>query len=220
MTPDQMLQRSELVFVGVVEGQHFDSWPFFRAPGTSPESQNCWRPLRRRIRMETVLRGSYSGKEIEVYEIFGTCGATGNWNSTQDNERYLFLVRQENGRWHIVRDWWRSIFPVNPGYHARLPLDESRPFWERYALMSYWISAEQKGSDRMFRYADPGGKLGPWRKAKLLRGLLSHPQRLVRRAACWELGSLGQEQDECLSTLSVDDIARDPQRNGTQASKS
>ena len=30
MTPGQMLQRADLVFIGVIEGQHFDSWPFFR----------------------------------------------------------------------------------------------------------------------------------------------------------------------------------------------
>ena len=203
MTPDQMLQRAELVFIGKIEGQHFDSWPFFRAPGVSAEGQRWWRPRRRRVRVETVLRGSYSQKEIQVYEIFWTDGTSGDWNSTQDNRTYLFMVRREAGRWQIVRDWRRSIYPVSNGYHQRLPLDESRPLWERYALMNYWIGAGQEGSDRMFRYDDPGGKLGPWRKAKLLRGLLHHPQRSVRRAAC---SQLGPEQDECLGTLPEADL--------------
>ncbi len=65
------------------------------------------------------------------------------------DEHALFMVRRESGRWRIVRDWWRSIFEVLSGYHARLPLDESRPFWERYALMNYWIGRDSSKSARM-----------------------------------------------------------------------
>jgi hypothetical protein len=187
MTPDQMVERADLVFIGVIEGQHLDSWPFFVAPGSGGEGKNYWRPLRRRVRVETVVKGSNPGPEIDIYEIFWTGGATGNWNSTQESKRYLFMVRRESGRWHITRDYWRSIYQVRSGYHARLPFDESRNLWERYALMNYWIGADQDGSllgigDALFR-ANPGQKLGWWRQVKLLRGLLKHPLRGTRQMA-------------------------------------
>jgi hypothetical protein len=120
MTPDQMLRRADLVFIGVIQEHHFDSWPFFRVAGGSPDGHpEWWRPLRRRVRVETLLRGSNPGQVIDIYEMFGFGGGTsGDWNSTRDNERYLFMVRGENGRWQIVRDWWRSIYRINSGYHA------------------------------------------------------------------------------------------------------
>ena len=66
MTPDEMLQRADLVFIGVIEGQHLDSFPFFRVPEPSPDADGrdmwFWRPLRRHVRVETVLRGTYAPK--------------------------------------------------------------------------------------------------------------------------------------------------------------
>jgi hypothetical protein len=209
MTPDQMLQRADLVFIGVIQQHHIDSWPFFRAPGGSPGNHpEWWRPLRRRVLVETVLRGSDPGQLIDVYEVSGILGgATGDWNSTRDNERDLFMVRRENGRWQIVRDWWRSIYRINSGYHARLPLDESRPFWERFALLNYWIGADQEGFYTMLlHHMDPAQKLGWWREVKLRRGLLRHPQRRVRLAACWQLTILGGwGQDECRNMFTESD---------------
>jgi hypothetical protein len=142
-----------------------------------------------------------SEKKIDVYEIFCLGGGSGDWNATQNSERDLFMVRRENGRWHIVRDWLRSIYEVRSGYHARLPLDDTRPFWERYALMSYWIRPEQDRGllNTIFWPSDPAWALGDWRGVKLLRGLLRHPRRHVRLAACLAVPS---DQDECVNTFS------------------
>jgi len=52
MTPDEMLGRASLVFIGVIEGHHFDSYPFFRVAG---DDQRYWKIRRRRVRVETVL---------------------------------------------------------------------------------------------------------------------------------------------------------------------
>src|SRR5271169_2594360 len=97
MTPDEMLQRADLVFIGVIEGQHLDSFPFFRVPGPKPDpdgqDKRFWRPLRRHVRVETVLRGSYAQEDIDVYEVHWLGASSGNWNGTFDNERDLFLVR-------------------------------------------------------------------------------------------------------------------------------
>jgi len=136
MTTDQMLDRATLVFVGVIERHTFESWPFLRIPG---EDSKDWRVLDRHVRVEAITLGKEPGKIIDVYEFFGVRGTTGDWNSTHDNHRYLFLVRLENGRYHVVRDWWRSIFPVNSGRHDRFPLDSSRSFWERAALLQLWV---------------------------------------------------------------------------------
>jgi len=151
-----------------------------------------------------MIRGRESRKVVDVYEYFWICGASGDWNSTQDGERDLFLVRVENGRYHVVRDWWRSIFRVRNHPPARLPLDESHPLWERIALMNWSFPPADdtalRPSWRSFRHNDPGGALDRWRKAKLERGLLRHPSTGVRIAAC-EMLIQEEGQDECWETL-------------------
>lgn len=207
MTPDEMLKRSDLVFVGVIERHHFDSWPFFRVPGseTSPSEGKYWKILRRKVRVEMVIRGVEPRDWIDVYEIFWTGGTTGDWNSTTDGQRALFLVRKEDGRYHVVRDWWRSIFSVANRPRPRLPLDDSRPLWERIALMNWWLP-EAKESTLIrppnFWHADPGSALSRWRTIKLARGLLRHPSSAVRVGACRQLLFAGWGQDECFDTLS------------------
>lgn len=71
MTDEEMVQRSDLVFIGVIESQHFDYYPFFRGPkvNRTEDDLKWWRPLRRRVRVEADLHGSYPQKEIDVYEI-------------------------------------------------------------------------------------------------------------------------------------------------------
>ena len=105
----------------------------------------------------------------------------------------------ENGRYHVVRDWVRSIFPVTSEPHSRLPLDESRPLWERIALMNYWIG----GSYPKSIYADPARTLSLWRIIKLKRGFARHPSSSIRLEACRALIDFGYGQDECWDTLTV-----------------
>ena len=204
-----MLKRASLVFIGVIQKQEFDLWLSFRL-------NRHQRALRREVRVEVVSRGSESRKVVDVFEIASGLGTSGDVNSTRDGERDLFLVRVEDGRYHVVRDSGRSIFPVTTGPHPGLPLDESRPFWERIALMNFWI---QRSDDQMriaypyFRYSDPGNALSQWRMVKLERGLVRHPSAGVRIPACRELLMLGAwEQDECWETLSYSD--KDHLRDG------
>jgi len=210
MSSDAMLQRSDLVFIGVIQQQSLERWPFFRlVTNNDPGMAKYWKILRREVRIETVLRGTESRPAIDVYEIFWTDGTSGDWNSTREGERDLFLVRRESGRYHVVRDWWRSIFPVTTGRHDRLPLNDSQPLWERVALMNWWI-ASADSSTRItypyFRYSDPGNALDLWRIVKLERGLARHPSPGVRVPACRELLLLsGLGQDECWETLSDSD---------------
>ena len=211
MSAKEMMARASHIFVGVIQKQQLESWPFLRFsfPGMDSATAKCWKVLRREVRVEMVLRGAESRKVIDVYEFFGTCGASGDWNSTHDGERALFLVRVENGRYHVVRDWWRSVFPVTSGPHSRLPLDDSRPLWERIALMNWWIERSDSATHTAyphFRYNDPGDTLGLWRKVKIERGLVRHPSRDVRLEACGELIALsGWGQDECWENLSEQD---------------
>ncbi len=217
MTPQQMLDRASLVFIGVIEQHRVDSWPFFRVdppPGESLGDPKYWKIVTRVVRVETVLRGVETQPVVNVYEIAWTGGATGPWNATQNGERALFLVRKEGGgRYHVVRDWWRSIFPVAAGVHAKLPLDASRPFWERIALMNWWIGPAARPDARIgYPYSfdnDPGRVLSMWRTVKLQRGLVRHPSPNVRIPACRELLQLGSwGQDECWETLLDADRAR------------
>ncbi len=208
-----MLARASHVFIGVIQKQQIDSWPFFRlnVPGAAPSTAKYWKIRRREVRVEMVLRGIESRKVVDVYEIFWTGGASGDWNFTQNGQRALFLVRVENGRYHVVRDWWRSIFPVTSGPHSHLPLDESRPLWERIALMNWWIERSDHAARityPFFRYSDTGSTLGIWRTVKLERGLLRHPSPGVQIPACRALLEFeGWGQDECWEALSESDKA-------------
>ncbi len=197
-----MLDRASHIFIGVIEKQEFENWLFLRVPG---DNSSYWKVLRRKVRVENVLRGVEPRKTIDIYEIFWTGGASGDWNLTQDNRRYLFLTRIENGRYHVVRDWWRSIFRIYSGKHDRLPLAENHPFWERIGLLTWWPRQEQDLGDpnRM----DPGQSLGLWRTAKLARGLVRNPERGTRVFGCQVLILMGQWQDECWEQLSQEDRA-------------
>jgi hypothetical protein len=194
MTPKEMLERSSHVFVGVIERQQYDNWPLIRVPG---DEDGYWKVLRRRIRVEGVFRGVEPQKRIDIVEISWTGGATGDCNLTDSNRRYLFLVRVENGRYHVVRDWWRSIFEVRSGHHDSLPLTNADPFWERVALMMWWVKSDHSPAFGDLRHTDPGQALTTWRTIKILRGLVRHPAREVRLSACETLLHWGAAQDEC-----------------------
>ena len=209
-----MLARASVVLVGVIEEQKLERWPWFRVSLPRDVGGDYWRILRRRVRVETVLRGSETRKSIDVYEVHWTGGTSGDWNSTRDGERYLFLLREERGRYHVVQDWWRSIFPVTTGPHTRAPLDDSRPMWERIALMNFWIQQTDPAMRIPYPYfmrSDPGDALGGsmgWRVVKLERGLVRHPAAGVRIPACQALLALGGwSQDECWEMLSQEDKA-------------
>jgi hypothetical protein len=202
MTPEQILQRSTHLFIGVIEKHEFPNRLLFRVSG---EDAGRWKVVNMRVHLEMVLRGSESRPVVDVYEAFPTGGVTGDWNSTQNNRRYLFPVRLENGRYHVVRDFLRSIYPVYSGRHSRLPLDDSRPFWERFALLQWWVQPDHSHAFGQTMHTDPGWVLGTWRMAKVLRGLFRHPDSEVRLAACEDLLHMSSAQDECWNTLSSRD---------------
>jgi hypothetical protein len=205
-----MPAQASHIFVGVIQKHHFDSWPIFRftVPCADRDSAKYWKVLRREVRVETLLRGAKLQGVIQVYEIFWTGGANGEWNATRNGERDLFFVRLESGRYHVVGDWQRSIYPVTSGPHSHLPLDDSRPFWERIALMNWWVERSDDTahiSHPDFQYNDPGGALSLWRTISLERGLVRHPSPGVRVPACRALISGGFGQDECWEALSDND---------------
>jgi hypothetical protein len=206
MTTAEMLDRADHIFVGVIQKQEFEPWLFFRlvAPHVDGGDRKYWKIARRQVRLENVLRGSESRNVVDIYEIYWTGGASGDWNFTQDGERDLFMVRVENGRYHVVRDWWRSIFPVTSGPHSRLPGDALRSLSERITLMNWWIEVGDTAASITFpdfHYNDFGGALSAWREVKLTRGLLRHPSAKVRVPACRELLMGGWGQDECWDSL-------------------
>lgn len=202
LTRQQLLDRATLVFSGVIEGHSFDSWPFFRVP-SAPNSP--WKVLRRRVKVEAVYRGSEPRSRVDVYEVFWTGGAGGDWNLTQTGERCLFLVRIENGRYRIVRDWWRSIFRIGSGTHPTLPGSSASPMWERLALMSWRPKPGYSIYMPLSHHNDPGGVLSLWRTYKILRGLLRHPDKRLRLSACEALVHGSSAQDECWDSLSEED---------------
>lgn len=202
MGSQEILRRSTHVFIGVIERHEHPSKLLIRVTG---EDAGKWMVVRMRVRIENVLRGFESRPVVDIYEVFWAGGLMGDWNSTQDNYRYLFPVRWENGRYHLTRDFWRSIYPVYSGSHRRLPLTDASPLWERFALLQWWVQPDRSGAFGETIYTDPGGALGRWRKAKILRGLLHHPDKDVRLAACEDLLHMTFAQDECWDSLEPGD---------------
>lgn len=210
-TREEMLAGASLVVVGVIEEHKLESWPSFRVQVPPGPDAHFWQVLRRRVRVETVLSGSMQTGPIDIYEVTWTAGASGNWNATQDGERAVFPLRKEHGYYRVAGDWWRSIFPVTTGPHARLPLDDSYPLWERIALMNWWITqsdAQMRINSPSSPHHDPAGVITLWRTVKLLRGLLRHPSPGVRVPACRELLSLNWGQDECWDLLTSQERAQ------------
>jgi hypothetical protein len=162
MTPEQLLQKSTHVFIGVIEEHRFPSKLLLRVTG----EDGSWEVVDMRVRVETVLRGIESRPTIDVYEAFPVGALSGEWNLTQNNHRYVFPLRRENGRYRLTRDFWRSIYPVYSGRHDSLPLNDSRPLWERIALLQWWVRADRSAAFGDDRYTDPSGVFGLWRKAK------------------------------------------------------
>ncbi len=199
-----MPKQASHIFIGVIEDQELLAWPWHRAIVPATEAGGYWRILRRRLRIETVVRGNETRPAIDVYEVYWTGGAAGKWNSTQTGQRALFLLRLENGRYRQVQDWDRSIFSISGGPHNRLPLDDSRPVWERIALLNWWVKTNQEEPPLSIA-ADPGGALSHWRIVKLQRGLLRHRSLKIRAWACEGLLPWGQGQDECWDTFSDDE---------------
>lgn len=202
MDPGQILSRSTHLFIGVIEKHEFPSPWVFRVDGKNPAE---WRVVDIRVRVENVLRGSETRPVIDIYEAFPTGGLSGDWNATQVAHRYLFPVRLEDGRYHLTRDLWRSVYPVYSGRHTILPLEDSAPFWERFALLEWWVGPDRSPGFGQTMHTDPGVALGRWRMAKILRGLLRHPEKDVRLAACADLLLLAAAQDECWNDLAPSD---------------
>jgi hypothetical protein len=208
---EEMVAGTSLVVVGVIEEHKLEPWPSFRVRVPSRDGSQYWRVLRRRVRVEMVLAGSAKPGPMDIYEVYWTGATSGDWNFTRDGERAVFPLRVEHGYYRVARDWERSIFPVTSGPHSRLPLDESRPLWERIALMNWWIprtDARTRIQFPSFDYSDPAGKLSQWRMVKLKRGFVRHPSPGVRVPACRDLILLGGwGQDECWDSLSSEDRA-------------
>ncbi len=181
------------VFTGVVQYQQYDSWPLFRVEG---DERQLWKILRRRIRVELVIRGGRMADTVDLYEISWTGGLVGEWDWTEEGARYLFFAKVENGRLRVVLDQGRKIFRILSGRHSRLPGNERMPMLERLGLLSMrpspgWEPAMAARGGRL-----PAG-ISQWRYVKILRGFLRHSDLRLRVAACEELLTQRLGLDEC-----------------------
>jgi hypothetical protein len=53
MSPDDMVKRADLVFIGVIQKHHLQEWPLFRLtkPAYDPATAKYWKALRREVRV-------------------------------------------------------------------------------------------------------------------------------------------------------------------------
>ena len=82
------------VFTGVVIYQQYDSWPFFQVEG---DPNRYSRILRRRVKVELVIRGGPMAESVDLFEIAWVGILTGMPDWTEAGNRYLFFAKVENG---------------------------------------------------------------------------------------------------------------------------
>lgn len=180
------------VFTGAVQYQQYDSWPFFEIEG---DTNRNWKILRRRVKVELVIRGEPMAHAVDLYEISWTGGMSGEWDWTEVGLRYLFFAKVENGRLRTVRDNGRKLFRIESGIHQRLPGSEGMPLLERLGLMS--VRPMPGWSPSLVARGRPPAGVSHWRWVRILRGFLRHPDLQLRAGACEVLLNQRWALDEC-----------------------
>jgi hypothetical protein len=145
--------------------------------------------------------------DFYFYMAYGG-GLTGDWNLLQSHHRYVFFLMWDRGVLRAVRDFWRTSVEATSGRHRDLPLSSDKPLEERIAVLLLTPGVDlnpTRFSCGLLRASGFSRRLGQWRTVKLLKELLTNPNRAVRIGACEELTLNYMGQDECWNTLDVGD---------------
>jgi hypothetical protein len=165
-----------------------------------PSSQpNQWHLVKVTVQVEEVLQGQAGSGAIDFYFHLGD--RTGDWNSLEPRESYVFFLTREHGVLRAAWDQSRSAIPMASGIHRGLPLSPGRPLVERVSVMlltpgggvnpAHFVG----GFARSVPFAM--GHLGRWRTAKLLKRLTADQRPEIRLGACAQLAANYWGQDAC-----------------------
>ena len=165
-------------------------------PAATP---NAWHLVKASVEVEEVLQGEGSLGPADFYFHLG--GKTGDWNSLQPRERYIFFLTHDRGVLRAAWDQWRSAIPVASGIHRSLPYMPGRPLVERVSVMLLTPGGALNPAHFVGSFAKSVpfamGHLGRWRTAKLLKRLTADPRPGIRLGACAQLTARYWGQDAC-----------------------
>jgi hypothetical protein len=204
---DEAFRNSPIIVVGRVLSVR-------DAPAANP---NAWHLVRAAVDVEDVLQGQARTGADEIYFYVGR--KTGDWNSLQPRERYVFFLTHDRGVLRAAWDHWRSAIPVASGIHRRLPLPPWRPLSERVSVMLLTPGGGVNPAHFVGGFARSVpfvmGHLGRWRTAKLLKRLTADARPEIRLGACAQLTARYWGQDACWDKVD----GSEPGIRGTQASR-
>ena len=183
-------------------------------PAASPDA---WHLVRATVQVEEVLQGQASPGSADFYFHLG--GRTGDWNSLQPRERYVFFLTRDHGVLRAAWDHWRSAIPMASGIHRGLPLSPGRPLVERVSVMLLTPGGGLNPAQFVGGFARSVpfaiGHLGRWRTAKLLKQLTADPRPQIRLGACAQLTARYWGQDACWEQVD----GSEPGLNGAKVSR-
>jgi hypothetical protein len=198
-TVEDMIRNAEIIVIGKVESQ--------KLIGPIVEG---YRLVKVGITVENAIQGTVTPTQPLTFYFYWPYlyGTSGDVNSLQDEHRYVFFLKRDNGVLRAVWDLMRSNIIVSSGRHNVLPLPEDRPLTERISVMLLTPGDDLNPglfSNGLLRSTPLASfYIGSWRTANLLRSLLRSPDRAVRVGACEEL-SLQFLQDSCWNDLDIGD---------------
>ena len=169
-------------------------------PAATP---NAWHLVKASVEVEDVLQGEGSPGPADFYFHLG--GKTGDWNSLQPRERYIFFLTRDRGVLRAAWDQWRSAIPVASGTHRSLPSMPGRSLVERVSVMLLTPGGALNPAHFVGSFAKSVpfaiGHLGRWRTAKLLKRLTADPRPGIRLGACAQLTARYWGQDACWNNV-------------------
>lgn len=197
-TDEEMIRDAPVIIIGKVTHQ--------RAIG--PIRNSC-RLVRVVTSVENTIKGQVPSNTVTFYFYSPWLGASGDWNSLQNDKRYIFFLIWQNGVLRAIRDVPRSNIRVYSGKHQTLPVTADDHLPERIAMVLF-MPGEELDPDEFsvgLLHATSHGwlYLGRWQTAVLLNGLLRNEHRAVRIGACEEL-TLGYNGiDGCWNSIDFGD---------------
>ena len=185
---DEAFRNSPLIVLGRVISVR-------EGPAADP---NAWHLMKATVDVEDVLQGQTRAGTDEFYFHVGR--KTGDWNSLQPRERYVFFLTRDRGVLRAAWDHWRSVIPVASGIHRSLPMsrtslggtcvgDAAHPRWR--VNPAHFVGGFARSVPFVM------GHLGRWRTAKLLKQLAADARPEIRLGACAQLTASYWGQDAC-----------------------
>jgi hypothetical protein len=198
MSDEEMVRNASIIVIGKV----------VRQTGVGPV-RDTYRLMRVDCSVENTLKGEAPGKAVMFYFYSPWRGAAGDWNSLQDNHRYIFFLTGDRGVLRAVWDVWRSNIRVYSGKHRTIPLTGNEPLLKRITMLLFTpgeaLDPDEFSVGLLHAYTYGWQYLGRWRTAQVLNGLLKNEHRAVRIGACEELTLHYEGIDDCWNTVDFGD---------------